>query len=123
MVSPSTRVVAVSTELTPAYVGLEPDISFIEERSVWATTPDPAAPPKVQAIEIATPPGWEVAPPLRSKSNCPIEMGSQVTDRSWDVSMVAAPPSVVGTGDVMTASPGMVAVMSNAGARSGPRSR
>src|ERR1700685_4218577 len=43
MVSPSTTVVASSSEPRPAFA-LGPDIPFSEERSVWGTTPDPAAP-------------------------------------------------------------------------------
>lgn len=81
MVSPSTTVVASSSEPRPAYVGLVPDICFIEERSVWGTTPTPEAPSNVHSTEIATPPTDE-DPPLSAKRICPIEIGNQVTDRS-----------------------------------------
>src|ERR1039457_1384448 len=83
MVSPLATVVASSSELRPAHVGLAPDISFSEERSAWGTTPGPEAPSNVHAIESATPPTSE-DPPLSWNWICPIEIGNHVTDRSLE---------------------------------------
>src|SRR5579862_6197361 len=109
MVSPSTTVVASSPEVRAAYVGFVPDISFNDERIAWGTTPEPEAPSNEHATEISTRSPRNVSPAENPKWIFPIEIGTQVTVRSRDVSMFVAPPSVVETGDVRTARPGMIA--------------
>jgi hypothetical protein len=120
MVSPSTTVVASSPEVRAATVGFVPAISFIEESSVWETTPCPAVPSNVHTTETET--GLGKNPSSSRKVIWPMGIGNQVTERSWDVSMLVA-PFVVATGEVMTARPGMDAETSKAGTPSSPPPR